>query len=163
MVKLAESWASIDWIITIQILVPPITAFAATVALFLNWIATRNNTKTRDLDIFYKVFQRMQTLQEEYYGKYTEMKDADKTNWLSVFYNEMECVAFLINTKHLKGDFKDFYSDSFITAYEKIFLINAGSKIIDDESQYQEMKKLYKALTSPEEDIIKKDREMFNQ
>ncbi|MDP1546908.1 MAG: hypothetical protein Q8L87_12885 [Anaerolineales bacterium] len=82
MVKLAESWAKIDWVLTVQILIPPLTALAASVALFLNWIATRNNTKTRELDIFYKVFQRIQVMQDQYYREYAKMQEDDKKNSL---------------------------------------------------------------------------------
>lgn len=153
MVQLAKSWATIDWGITVQIFIPPITALAAAVALFLNWIATKNNSKTRELDIFYKVFQRIQDLQDKYFRDYAKMQEEDKVNWLSIFYNEIECIAFLINTKHLKGDFKDFYSESFVTSYEKIFLVKADPKVVEDPIQYPEIKKLYKKL-KPQNDHL---------
>lgn len=146
MVQIASSWATIDWIVTVQIFVPPLAALAAAVALFLNWRATKNNTKTRELDIFYKVFQHIQDLQDKYYRDYARMEQDDKKNWLSIFYNALECLAFLIRKNHIKGDFLDFYRKSFIESYEDIFMKHASDGIKADPEAFKEMKSLYNEL-----------------
>lgn len=147
MVQLAQLWAEIDWIITIQIFVPPLTAVVAAVALFLNWRATKNNTKTRELDIFYKVFQHIQDLQDKYYREYAKMEADKQKDWLSIFYNALECLAFLIRRKHIRGDFLDFYRKSFTTSYEDIFSKHASETDKTDPESFKEMKALYKELT----------------
>lgn len=151
MVQLAESRATIDWILTVQVLVPPATALVAAVALFLNWRATKNNTKTRELDIFYKVFQHIQDLQDKYYREYAQLSDDKQRDWLSIFFNALECIAFLIRRGHIRGDFTDFYKDSFITSYKDIFLKHASESDREDTEIFKEMKALYKEFT-----IVKK-------
>ncbi len=146
MVQLAESWATIDWIITVQIIVPTVGALAAAAALFLNWRATLNNTKTRELDIFYKVFQHIQDLQDKYYREYAHLPDEKQRDWLSIFYNALECLAFLIRRKHISDDFLDFYKKSFITSYEDIFMKHPSEPDKTDPEAFKEMKALYKEL-----------------
>ncbi len=143
MVQLALSWATINWILTVQVLVPTATALAAVVALFLNWRATRNNTKTRELDIFYKVFQHIQDLQDKYYRDYAQLTQDKQRDWLSIFFNALECMAFLIRKKHIRGDFMNFYKKSFITSYEDIFLKHASEQDREDPENFKEMKALY--------------------
>jgi hypothetical protein len=162
-VELVRSSKEIDWAVTVQALASPVSAIAAAVALFLNWIATKNNTKTRELDIFYKVFKDVQELQDTYYKDYADKTDAQIKNWLSIFFNAQECMAFLINKKHLTGDFKDFYKEGFITFYKQIFMVKADTAEKEDPIQYPEIKKLYISLTCPVDDIIQRDKEMFNQ
>lgn len=147
MVQLAQSWAAIDWIITVQIFLPPLTALAAAVALLLNWRATKNNTKTRELDIFYKVFQHIQDLQDKYYREYAKMEEDKQKDWLSIFYNALECLAFLTRRKHIRGEFLDFYKKSFITSYEDIFSKHASETDKTDPEAFKEMKALYNELT----------------
>lgn len=146
MVQLAEFWASIDWLLTIQLVVLLVTALAATIALFLNWKATMNNTKTRELDIFYKVFQHIQDLQDKYYRDYASLSVDKQKDWLSIFFNALECVAFLIRRGHIRGDFMDFYKNSFITSYEDIFLSHASQPEKENAEIFKEMKALYKEL-----------------
>lgn len=146
MVQLALSWATIDWPLTIQVLVPTVTAIAAVVALFLNWRATKNNTKTRELDIFYKVFQHVQDLQDKYYREYAQMTSDKLMNWLSIFFNALECLAFLIRREHIRGDFLEFYKKSFITSYEDIFLKHASKQDREDPENFKEMKALFNDL-----------------
>lgn len=147
MVQLAQSLATIDWIITVQIFVPPLAALAAAVALFLNWRATKNNTKTRELDIFYKVFQHIQDLQDKYYREYAKMEADKQKDWLSIFYNALECLAFLTRREHIRDDFLDFYKKSFITSYEDIFSKHASNKDKSNPETFKEMKALYNELT----------------
>ena len=157
-----QCYANIDWDNTFKL----VTATAAVTALFLNWLATLNNTKTRQLQVFYQVFKDVQDLQDKYYKGYpTGADDSDDNkirNWLSIFFDSQECMAFLINKKHLEGDFKDFYKDGFITFYEQIFTVKANPVEREDPKQYPEIKKLYVTLTSPEDDILQKVKEMFN-
>lgn len=146
MIDIAKSWAEINWPLTVQLIVPSITALAATVALFLNWKATMNNTKTRELDIFYKIFQHIQDLQDKYYREYSGLSADQQRNWLSIFFNALECMAFLIRKGHIQGNFLDFYRNSFITAYEEIFLRHASQSEKDDLEIFKEMKALYGEL-----------------
>jgi len=146
MVQLALLWDTIDWLLTVQVLVPTATAFAAVIALFLNWRAIKNNTKTRELDIFYKVFQHIQDLQDKYYRDYAQLSQDKQRDWLSIFFNALECIAFLIRREHIRGDFMEFYKKSFITSYEDIFLRHASERDKEDPENFKEMKAFYNDL-----------------
>lgn len=134
---------NIDWLRTLQLFIPPIATSIAAVALIFNGLALWTNTKARHLQTFYDVFKNVQDLQDKFYKDYANKQLQDKKNWLSIFFNAQECMAFLINKGHLKGDYKDFYKQSFITMYEEIFMKNAAPEEIKDATQYPEIKKLY--------------------
>jgi hypothetical protein len=154
MVQMAHSWDAIDWLLTVQVLAPPVTALLATVglfisarALFLNARAIKTSTETRELDIFYKVFQHIQDLQDKYYRDYSHLPPEKHRDWLSMFYNALECMAFLIRQEQIKGRFLEFYRKTFISSYEDIFWKHASGSDKTDGETFKEMKALYKELT----------------
>jgi LPS O-antigen subunit length determinant protein (WzzB/FepE family) len=123
-----------------------IAAFAAVIALCLNYKALKENSKTRELQLFDQIFSKIIALEDQYYREYANKTPEEIKNWLSLFLNTLEFKAFLINNNYLKKEFIDFYRDAFIAYYKNIFLKYVPDKDQKDQNKYQEIKKLYNFL-----------------
>ena len=135
---------TIDWATTSAVF----AAIFAGIALVFNGLVFRESEKTREVQIFYQVVNDIQDLEDKFYLQYAGKPEEEKKNWLSMFYNKQEHLAFLINNKHIRGDFKDYLTGEtgFIKFYDDFFVPLAGSKVLDDPEQYAEIKKLYGSL-----------------
>ena len=78
---------------------------------------------------------------------FEKFPDKDKTKWDFRFFNLLEWFSFLINNKKL-SDKKiiDFFTPAMVEWYEEIFLKHADQNVIDDKSQFSELKTLYQRL-----------------
>jgi hypothetical protein len=145
-----------DWTATAQL----IATFSVGIGLIVNGLVLRHHGRTREGQLFYQVIKDVRELEEKYYKEYAGKGDKDKQNWLSLFFGAYEYLAFLINKKHLKGDYKEFFTDEtgFIAFYEGIFINQPDKTAINDPKQYAEIKKLYKTLRGKrKKDVLSPD------
>ena len=81
----------------VPLIVAVISALFAGIGLILNWLALKENNKTRQIQLLNDVFKSIKetefTLYKEYKGKNKEtMKE-----WDSLLFNSIEQFAFLVN------------------------------------------------------------------
>lgn len=126
-----------------------VAALAAVSALFFNYLAIRENSRSRNIATFQSFFLEIRNLEEKYYKEYQSKKDiAETRKWLSLFFNTLEYFAFLVNNNLLSKKLAKFYNDAFVGYYEGIFITAATPEQQSNPKQYEEMKKLYKKLIS---------------
>ena len=123
-----------------------IAAAAAVIALFLNWHATRENRKTRELQILYTIFKDIRDLEEKQ-GGYNGTEER-KQLWNSLFFNTLEYFSFLLNRKMIsEKSVVAFFGDSIKAWYRELFAKKASPEQIGNPTIYPELKSLYKKLT----------------
>ena len=131
----------------VPLIVAIISALFASIGLILNWLALRENNKTRQIQLLNDVFKSIKetefTLYKEYKGKDKEtMKE-----WDSLLFNSIEQFAFLVNEKFIKDKkIAGFFDDAVVMWYEQIFLKHYSQEEVNNLKNYQEFKKLYHTI-----------------
>jgi len=131
----------------VPLIVAIISALFASIGLILNWLALRENNKTRQIQLLNDVFKSIKetefTLYKEYKGKDKEtMKE-----WDSLLFNSIEQFAFLVNEKFIKDKkIAGFFDDAVVRWYEQIFLKHYSEEEVNNPKNYQEFKKLYHSV-----------------
>jgi len=122
-----------------------VVAICSLIALIVNGINLRQETKSRRFQIFQNVFVNLMNLQEKLYTEYATKKQ----EWFSIFFNSLEFFAYSVNKNYISyKEFKEFFGNAVIRWYEKIFLEYCP----DDEKnpkKYKELKSLYNKLKNP--------------
>jgi hypothetical protein len=122
-----------------------IIAFSAIAALFFNYFALKESTRSRNLATFQSLFLEIRNLEEKYFKEYYGKGDREKRNFLLLFFNTWEYYAFLVNNELLIKKLAAFYNDAFKRYYEEVFKIAMPAER-DDSNQFKEMRKLYSKL-----------------
>ena len=131
----------------VPLIVAIISALFASIGLILNWLALRENNKTRQIQLLNDVFKSIKetefTLYKEYKGKDKEtMKE-----WDSLLFNSIEQFAFLVNEKFIKDKkIAGFFDDAVVRWCEQIFLKHYSEEEENNPKNYQEFKKLYHSI-----------------
>jgi len=118
--------------------------FVASLGLFLNWRAIKENTKTREIQLISDTFKNIKDVEKELYLNFKNKSEEEKKEWDSLLFNSIEQFAFLVNHKYLKDKkLAGFFNDAIALWYEEIFLKHHDQNVINDNKQYPEFKKLY--------------------
>jgi hypothetical protein len=126
-----------------------LSATAAAAGLFLNAIATRQAKRTRELQVFDRVFGSIVQLEEKLLDA-AAAGDASETAtaWRSSFLSTLEYFAFLVNHRYLRDKrLAGFFSDAVIAWYRGIFLRGASEDERRNPTIYPELKALYARLS----------------
>lgn len=125
-----------------------ISAIAAAIGLFFNALATRQAKRTRELQIFDRVFGSIAHLEEKLLDAAAAGRGPDAAKaWRSPFLNTLEYLAFLVNHRYLSDKrLAGFFSDAVVHWYRDIFLATATEKERNDPKIYPELKALYGSL-----------------
>ena len=124
-----------------------ITALAALTALIFNYRALKEAIRSRNIATFQSLFFNLRDLEEKYYKEYRGKSNTETKQWLSLFFNTLEYLAFLVNNHLLTEKLAKFYDDAFVGYYKGIFIPAASPEQQNDPTRYEEMKKLYSKLT----------------
>lgn len=117
----------------------------AVIALAFNCKSFDNDRKSRNIQTLLSIFERLPALDDEY----NSTKRNKKTRGIDIkFFNTLELFAHLVNHKLIDRECSLFFEDAFVSWYKTIFLKHAKREEIDDPAQYEEMKKLYRKLTT---------------
>jgi len=120
---------------------------AAVVTLIFTAKSWNKDRETRELQMAEGIFKDLRELEREYYDKFQKMTEEEKSQWDSLFFNTLEWFAFLINENKLKDKkIVDFFKPAIIEWFEDIFNVVYDASVKDDETQFEELKKLYKKL-----------------
>jgi hypothetical protein len=119
-------------------------AVIAAVGLFFTGYVFLKDEKTRQLQIAEGIFKDLRDLENQYYETYSKQEQHKKENWNSIFFNTLEWFSFLINHGKLSDKTMiSFFKEAIISYYENIFCKVYDSKVIHDNTQFTEFKKLY--------------------
>lgn len=125
-----------------------VSVAAAAIGLFLNAWSIAQATKTRQLQLFERIFNDIRSLDEKLQS--AAASGATVTiipGWRSVFLQTLEYLAFLVNKRLLKDcRLIDFFSGAVIHWYDSIFVAHASETEKTDPSVYPELKRLHTKL-----------------
>lgn len=124
-----------------------IAAAAATGGLIFTMFQLRANTNTRQLELLESIYHDIHSLEQQFYEKYEDKPDK-QDNWRSLFFQQLEWFAFLVNEKKIK-DKKSigFFKPAFIDWCEGLFAVFADEDQINNQERWSELKKLYTKFT----------------
>lgn len=120
-------------------------ALLAIIGLFLTWKAIRQNTITRQLQLFEGVFHDLLELDQRHIESFATLTPAQKTAWSGRFFNTVEYLCFMLNRKYIsKNDLKGFFTSSgALSAWRSMFDQHVSGKILGDSpSAFSEFKKM---------------------
>jgi len=122
-----------------------IPAIAAVIGLFFMGFSLKSDRQTRELQLTEGIIRDLRQLEREFYDNYEKKDEYERGKWDRLFFNTVEWFALLINNKKIKDKtLTDFFGPAIIRWYEGIFEKHGDKKIIEDDSKYEEFKKLYK-------------------
>ena len=131
----------------ISLIVAIISATFAGVGLILNWLALRENNRTRQLQLLNDVFKSIKETELTLYDKYKNSDDKTKREWDSLLFNSVEQFAFLVNEKFIKNKkISSFFDEAVVMWYEQIFLKHYLEEERNNPKLYPEFKKLYHTI-----------------
>src|SRR5437867_5022165 len=112
--------------------------------------------KQDQVKLIESVFKDVRDLQREYAEEKRKPQTADiygmdfdsfSRDWDSRFFNTLEWLSFLINSRHVKDKkLINYFRPSIIAWYDEVFAKHASADVINDPTQYEEFKKLYRKL-----------------
>lgn len=131
------------------LIIATLSAIFAGIGLILNWLALRENNKTRQVQLFNEVFNSIIEKEKLLYDKYKNADKKTQKEWDSLFFNSIERLSFLVN----KGFIKDkkiikFFEDAVIMWYEELFKKHYDKAKIEDSKVFPEFKELYHNIKS---------------
>jgi len=129
----------------VELLTLLISLLAFIITLYFNIRSERENTKTRQLQLLDSIFNKIQNMETEYYKTYKNKNKKEKEEWDSLFFNNLEYLAFLVNNKYINWHLFLFFKDAFILWYDQI-LTKIHPEWIKNPKKYEEIKKLYNRL-----------------
>lgn len=86
----------------ISLIVAVVSAVFAGIGLILNWLALRENNKTRQIQLLNDVFKSIKETELTLYKEYKNADQKTKREWDSLLFNSIEQFAFLVNEKFIK-------------------------------------------------------------
>ena len=91
----------------VPLIVAVISALFAGIGLILNWLALRENNKTRQLQLLNDSFKSIKETEITLYKEYKNADQKTKREWDSLLFNSIEQFAFLVNEKLILQDNKE--------------------------------------------------------
>src|SRR3989344_5109186 len=120
--------ATIKFILTIA---PAVSATFAGLGLILNYLAIKENNKTRQTQYMSEIFDKIQSHERLLYTDYKNANKKEIEEWDSLFFNSIEYFAFLINENYIKDEkIINFFGDAIINWYENIFVKHSKQTIL---------------------------------
>ena len=126
------------------------SAITAVWALGANIWATKENTKTRQLQLLENTFSSIQGAERLLYEKYKKSDPNAKKEWDSLFFNKLNFFAFLVTKKHIDNNLSKFFDDAIVDWYERIFM-EYHKEDIDNPEIYPYLKELYESIKAKKE------------
>lgn len=124
-----------------------VTALGLGVGLFLNWLAIKENNKTRQLKLLNDSFNSIKENKLILYKNLEGKDEKTKRMWYSLHFNSVELFAFLVNEKFIEHKkLVGFFSNAIVIWYEDVFTKIYTQEQIKDNSLYPEFKKLYHVI-----------------
>ncbi|MDH3203095.1 MAG: hypothetical protein OEL81_00250 [Nitrosopumilus sp.] len=125
-----------------------IAAGAAVIGLIFTAFQIRSSTHTRQLELLDTVYHDIHRLEQDYYEKYEDAVPDKQKGWHTLFFQQLEWFAFLINNKKINDEQSiNYFKKAFIVWCEHIFADNADQDEVDNPEIFEEMKKLYATFT----------------
>jgi hypothetical protein len=119
---------------------------AAAGVWFAGW-QLRESRKATQLQVFDATFKDVRALEHEYYTSVQGTGEAQEQQWCNRFFNTLEYLAFLINTKLVPDKLiLRFYKDALIEWYDEIFLTKATIDQRTNRERFPELKQLRERL-----------------
>lgn len=125
-----------------------IAGVAAGIGLIFTAMTFRRQQIHAQVRMMESVFNDIRDMEREL-SNLPESTIPDKLHrdWDSRFFNTLEWLAFLINERQVRhSKLVGFFKDAIVAWYEKVFLVYALDSEKTDETQYPELKKLYRKL-----------------
>jgi len=133
-----------------------VSAICAVFSITLTLLVIKENSKTRQLQLFNDVFKSIKET-EAALKNYKNSNEEEKKEWDSLLFNTIEYFSFLINNSIIDDKrMVHFFSDAIIRWYEDIFLKHYSKKEIKNLDVFPEFRKLYSCLKTEE---IKKQKQ----
>lgn len=128
-----------------------ISAVAAAIALVFNAVAVRQANRSRNLDLFDRIFASIahleERLQDTVANPATPSGNYVILSWRGLLLNRLEYFAFLVNGRYLEDErLVGFFRETIIRWYEEIFLKLGDKSEKEDPKVYPELKNLYRRL-----------------
>ena len=120
---------------------------AGAAAIGLGYVAYQihSDNKTRQLETLQNVYKGIQELEQRFYDKYTDATEEKRKTWDYQFFNQLEWFAFLVNHEKIKDEeLTNYFKPAVIEWYEKMFVVHFKKEIVEDQTKFEEFKKLYK-------------------
>lgn len=136
-------------IATLSAIFAGVGLFLAGGGLFLNWLAIKENNKTRQLQLLTDIFKSIKETEITLYKEYKNSDEKTKQEWDSLLFNTIELFAFLVNERFIKDKkIADFFNDAVVKWYEEIFLEHYEKEEVNNSRIFPEFKELYREITS---------------
>ena len=126
----------------LSLVIATLSAIFAAVGLILNFWAVRESNKTRQLQLFENTFNRIKDTEKLLYDRYKNSDEDAKKDWDSLFFNELEFFALLVNEKHIDPKLGKFFDEAIVDWYEGIF-VKFHKEDLKNKRAYPQLKKLY--------------------
>jgi len=128
----------------VPLVIAVVSAVFAGIGLILNWLALRENNKTRQIQLLNDVFKSIKETESTLYKEYKGKDKETQKEWDSLLFNSIEQFAFLVNERYIKDKkIVGFFDDAVVMWYEQIFLKHYSQEEVNNLKNYQEFKKLY--------------------
>ena len=116
-----------------------VAGLAFLIAAFELW----RNVRTRKVEMFNSVRQKIQEMSLTYGSEYINKSATEKAVWDGVFFSELEWMSLLLRRHELPSELvMSHYGASVLGWYEGIFLRFATREDLDDPDAYSEFKGL---------------------
>jgi len=131
----------------VPLVIAVVSAVFAGIGLILNWLALRENNKTRQIQLLNDVFKSIKETESTLYKEYKGKDKETQKEWDSLLFNSIEQFAFLVNERYIKDKkIAGFFDDAVVMWYEQIFLKHYSQEEVNNLKNYQEFKKLYHTI-----------------
>ncbi len=136
-----------------------VSAIAAACGLFVNAWSLKQAKRTRELQIFDRIFGSIIHLEEKLHDAAASgAGPAVALAWRGTFLNTLEYFAFLVNREYLSDPrLAGFFSDAVEHWYKDVFLKEATRNEQTDPKIYPELKALYGKITRYKFDLPEKN------
>jgi hypothetical protein len=133
-----ETWQVIASVAT------AVSAFLAVVALVFTGVIVKQNTLTRQLQLFEVMFRDIRELDQRYIDSFATMTPQQKTAWSATFFNTIEYLSFMLNHKFIRNRvLREFFvSSGALPGWKSMFDQHVAEKILGDApTAFPEFKK----------------------
>ena len=115
--------------------------------LYFSGYQLKMSNRTKQLEILESNFKDIRNLELLLYERYQDAGKEKLSQWNSLFFNQLEWIAFLINTRKLTdASLIEFFKPAIKSWYENIFLRHFTKEVIENEQEFYELKKLYRII-----------------
>jgi hypothetical protein len=131
------------------------SAIVAAIALFFTGFQFIKSRRKSQLELLESIYKDIRQLEKELGQIPSPRSDNDSEydkkmeDWSSLFFNTLEWLSFLINSKEIeKKEFVDYFAPAMENWYDSIFLKWASDEQKTDSNAYPELKKFVAQLRS---------------